>query len=243
MHHSRSVAEHVLLSRQSVADLAPTEFHFCTLISWYFKTKTAFHTTIQLGWSTCNALVQDQMIRRYAHTTYALRMHSASTQWLNPTRHTVPHADPHTPTHRTMYIPSSWCCAIPTSSPLATTGAQSLVEFVTLRHGFGTIVYSRGCFAEYIDSVLHKSTRNRGNYCRWPRRIKAAFYEQVVSRNILEGARLLMHITSIGRLRTNTVVLGWKISWIKELVAKYEAAAAGAGGAGQGLLDGAVDER
>merc|ERR1712154_534978 len=90
---------------------------------------------------------------------------------------------------------------------------------LTLRHGFGTIVYSSvllGTFDEYIESISHKSRKNRGYYLPLAKK-KAAFYEQVVSSNIREGSRLLMQCTGIGRLRTNTVVLGWKTSWTKEL--------------------------
>lgn len=67
---------------------------------------------------------------------------------------------------------------------------QSLIEYVlTLRHGFGTIVYSTvllGTFDEYIDVLSHKSARNRGYYLPLAQK-KAAFLEQVVARDIRQG--------------------------------------------------------
>ncbi len=94
---------------------------------------------------------------------------------------------------------------------------QSLIEYVlTLRHGFGTIVYSTvllGTFDEYIGMISNKSLQHRPLAKK-----KAAFYEQVVSNNVRHGARLLMQLCGIGRLRTNTVVLGWKTNWIVHVI-------------------------
>jgi len=102
---------------------------------------------------------------------------------------------------------------------------QALIEYVlTLRHGFGTIVYSTvllGKFDEYIEMISRKSDKNRGYYLPLAKK-RAAFFEQVVSDNVRDGARLLMQLTGIGRLRTNTVVLGWKANWTKEIVLGHQ---------------------
>lgn len=89
---------------------------------------------------------------------------------------------------------------------------QSLIEYVlTLRHGFGTIVYSTvllGSFDEYIDVLSHKSKQNRGYYLPLAKK-KAAFYEQVVSNNIREGRPYALSFFFLPALQSDFRFFDW----------------------------------